>query len=270
MSIPRDADELIQELVLASPHGTFVLHYLVDVAGDLVTGVLLSQIIYWYRGDKLRVKRGDRLWLVKRREDWWTECRIRPRQFDRAIDILRAKGLVETEIHRFSGFPTVHVWLNLAAVSEGVKTVLTKRGYERLPDGDISCDESVRTLTETTYRDYLTETTSVPKDFVPTKIEEALFKLPYWKPDPEADRVWLAEFSIEYPELTLAHIIACRDHWDGRRVSHKGQWKSRLRNWMRIDREKGDRPRRGTKDRRVLPDDDALSKKAQSMGLHER
>lgn len=86
----------------------------VDMADDLVAGILLSQIVYWFLPDKqgrtkLRVEKDGHLWLVKGREDWWEECRIKPRQFDTAIAKLESKGLVEKKTYKFNGNPTIHV-----------------------------------------------------------------------------------------------------------------------------------------------------------------
>ena len=273
------ADDQLGDLLLHGGAGHYTHHLIVDLAGDLVTGTLLSQIIYWFRPDKdgrskLRVEREGRFWLAKLRPDWWAEIKVTPKQFDRSITILKEKGLVETRLWKFAGFTTLHIWLNLPAVVQGVKALLPKGENPFLPEVESAFDERGKPLpTETTNRDYLTETTYIPQGFTPSPLEAALFELPYWKPAPEADRIWLAEFSIEYPELVLAHVKACRDHWDGRRVSHKGQWKTRLRNWMRIERERKDRPQqrgRSTKERKVLPTDAELSEKAQTMGLGER
>src|SRR5262245_57447695 len=50
----------------------------VDMAGDLVAGVMLSQIIYWHLPNrdgyaKLQVQREGKRWLAKGRADWWEE-----------------------------------------------------------------------------------------------------------------------------------------------------------------------------------------------------
>ena len=80
----------------------------IDIAGDLVAGILLSQIIYWFlpgeKGSKVKVNKDSRMWLAKKREDWWNECRISPKQFDRAIKILSDKELVITKNYKFNGF----------------------------------------------------------------------------------------------------------------------------------------------------------------------
>lgn len=135
----------------------------IDLAGDLVTGILLSQIIYWYlpskRGEsRLRIKRRDgKHWMAKGRRDWWDECRVTPKQFDRSIGILRAKGLVETRLWKFRGSPTLHVCLNMPALVEGVKWFLPKGENRYLPKVKNGIDQTVKTSNI----DYLTEITDI-------------------------------------------------------------------------------------------------------------
>jgi hypothetical protein len=89
----------------------------IDLAGDLVAGVILSQILYWNLPDRLgrprlRVQKNGRMWLVKRRQDWWEECRASPKQFDRAIANLKARGIVTVGKWKFRGSPTTFIGLN--------------------------------------------------------------------------------------------------------------------------------------------------------------
>jgi hypothetical protein len=93
----------------------------VKVAGDIVSGVLLSQIVYWNlpskSGDsKLRVEKEGKKWIAKTRQEWQEECGITVYQFDRAVDDLQKKGLVEARKFRFNNAPTTHIWLNLDAL----------------------------------------------------------------------------------------------------------------------------------------------------------
>lgn len=93
----------------------------VDLTGDLVAGILLSQILYWNKptkkgeDTKLRVKKKDKetgethLWLAKGRNDWYDEIRISPKQFDRASKILVDQKLIEKKTFKFNGDPTVHI-----------------------------------------------------------------------------------------------------------------------------------------------------------------
>lgn len=88
----------------------------IDMVEDLVAGILLSQIVYWYLPNKngeskLRVKKEGQYWIAKKREDWWDEIRISPKQFDRASEILVCKGIIEKKKFKFAGDPVVHIRL---------------------------------------------------------------------------------------------------------------------------------------------------------------
>ncbi len=74
----------------------------VDMTGDLLSGILLGQIVYWHLPSKdgrskLRVQKEGKLWLAKGRADWYDEIRITPKQFDRAIKILVEQGFHRDE-----------------------------------------------------------------------------------------------------------------------------------------------------------------------------
>jgi hypothetical protein len=86
----------------------------VDMAGDILAGLLLSQIVFWNLPDKngknkLRVRREEHYWLAKSRGDWWDEVRLRPREVDAAIKRLREAGIIETRVWKFGGNPTTHI-----------------------------------------------------------------------------------------------------------------------------------------------------------------
>lgn len=95
----------------------------IDLADDLAAGVLLSQIIFWFLPNqsgrpKTRIQRGGEAWLAKNRGDWHEECRLSPRQYDRAAKILKDKGLIVTRNWHFAGSPCIHVrpvWEKLIA-----------------------------------------------------------------------------------------------------------------------------------------------------------
>jgi hypothetical protein len=155
----------------------------IDAAGDLTSGLLLSQIVYWYlpaQGkSKLRVNRDDRLWLVKRREDWWDECRLSVKQVDRSLKILRDAGYIETKLFKYKGAATMHISINLNALVEGVKRVLPKGENGICPKGKTGITETVNPLhTETTNIDYVTETTvtSLPKGKATDKTVPGMFE----------------------------------------------------------------------------------------------
>jgi hypothetical protein len=79
-------------------------------------------------------------------------------------------------------------------------------------------------------------TTENTKDKPINELLSQLQSLPYWKGE-EIDVNWLAEFTGEFPEFAVQNLIECRDFWDGRRPRGKGDWKNRLRNWMKKGRE---------------------------------
>lgn len=132
----------------------------VDITGDLIAGILLGQIVYWYMPNeqgksKLRVKKNGEFWLAKSREDWKEEIRITPKQYDRAIKILINKNLVEVQKFKFNGAPTNHIKLNISEVTQRVKSILTFGENPNPPLGEMELTERVNSLTEIT-----TETTT--------------------------------------------------------------------------------------------------------------
>lgn len=91
----------------------------VDITGDLIAGLLLSQIYYWHgyneQGERrVTYQREGHTWLVKQRGDWWGEVRITPKQYDRAAGILKELGLVEINAWRspfYDGARALHIRL---------------------------------------------------------------------------------------------------------------------------------------------------------------
>lgn len=90
----------------------------VDMAdGDLIAGLLLSQIIYWFlpsKEGKNKTKatyKGKRA-IAKNRDDWHEEVRITARQYDRAIKILQDLQIVEVKNSMFDGKRTPFIILN--------------------------------------------------------------------------------------------------------------------------------------------------------------
>lgn len=88
----------------------------IDMAGDLVAGVLLSQIVFYYlpRKDgksRLRVRKGGEKWLAIKRDDWWNQIRLNAKQFDRALKVLLDLGIVAKKTFKFKGVPILHVRL---------------------------------------------------------------------------------------------------------------------------------------------------------------
>lgn len=138
----------------------------IDLAGgDLTAGVLLSQIIYWFLPDKkgftkIRVIKDEKEWVAKSRVDWWRECRVSERAYDRAIRILEERGLLEMKVFGFAGKKTPHIRIlwdkflpALSAITEKNAEIAADSQFHRsviLRDGEIQYHRSVISNTETT------------------------------------------------------------------------------------------------------------------------
>ena len=86
----------------------------VDMADDLVAGLMLSQIVFWHipnkdGANKLRVSKDGHMWIAKGHSEWYQECRITEWQSPRALKILKEKGIIDTGLYKFNGVPTVHI-----------------------------------------------------------------------------------------------------------------------------------------------------------------
>jgi len=144
--------------------------------GDLVSGLLLSQIVYWHLpsasgADRLKVQKKGRLWLAKAHSEWWDEIRISEEQAKRGIKRLCDLGIIDVEYHRFNGLRTTHIAIN----AEGFM-----RRWERVINPDRKADNTPtekgnkpRPLTETTPK-ITAETTSeeLPAAQVPLEEKE--------------------------------------------------------------------------------------------------
>jgi hypothetical protein len=85
-----------------------------DLAGDVIAGLLLSQIVYWHGDDKngvdrRRVKREGWLWVAKSYAEWYEELRLSKYQAMRALGKLERRGFIETRVFKWAGVPTKHV-----------------------------------------------------------------------------------------------------------------------------------------------------------------
>lgn len=114
--------ELIANNVFAS-NFNHTLHAYIDIAGGLVEGTLLGQIMYWFIPDKngtirAQIKKDGEYWIAKKRSDWWDEIRITDRQYDRAIKSLLDKNIIVIAKYKFCGLPTPHIRPNYEKIGE--------------------------------------------------------------------------------------------------------------------------------------------------------
>lgn len=135
----------------------------VDMAGDLVSGLLLSQLVYWHLPSangksKLRVYHDGKYWVAKGRAEWHKEIRLTPKQVDRARRLLEAKDLIETALYKFNAAPTVHYRIKRRPFLAAWYAVIAQRGISIFPDeetpdppeGELDIPERGESLTEST------------------------------------------------------------------------------------------------------------------------
>lgn len=116
-------------------------HAYVDIAGDLIAGSLLGQILFWFgRGkdgtSRAKIRKDGHLWVAKARADWWDEIRITPKQYDRAAKILRDKGFIELRTMKFNGNPTTHIRIVPDKINEALDDWKWKQVGALSPDGE--------------------------------------------------------------------------------------------------------------------------------------
>ena len=163
----------------------------IDIAGSLVGGVLLSQIIFWHLPNrtgqsKLSVKQDDHFWLVKKQEDWWDECRISPKEYRLAISEMESKKIIIKKIFKYEGNPTTHLRLNWDGLIKEINTQLdfSKKHFDidqRERTNFTKGQKPIYKESETTYIDILSKdsNTSAPSSpiFVP-EIKEKIIVSP--------------------------------------------------------------------------------------------
>ena len=126
----------------------------VDVADDLIAGLMLSQIIYWHLptkdgNSKMKVKKDGYTWIAKAHADWYDEIRVTEWQAPRALKILEERGIIEKKLYKFDGSPTIHIRIIedkfLELLSKLVNDLIPIEGKTR-----IQSSERLDSLTETT------------------------------------------------------------------------------------------------------------------------
>jgi hypothetical protein len=120
----------------------------VDIAGDLVSGILLGQILYWHGQDKngnsrLKVRKDDGYWLAKKHTDWWDEIRLTEKQVVRALAILEEKEVIVTKIYRFAGSPTTHIQVDFDRLGH-----MLSEYQEKLASGEFCAETTQREVSK--------------------------------------------------------------------------------------------------------------------------
>lgn len=136
----------------------FEMTYVDMAKGDLIAGLLLSQIVYWFlpsKEDKIKTRatyKGRRA-IAKNRNGWYEEIRVTPRQYDRGIKILQELDIVDVENSMFNGKRTPFIILNddvFLNLYEKELCRCNETVTPELPKSDTGINQSGRPLTETT------------------------------------------------------------------------------------------------------------------------
>ncbi len=89
-----------------TPRNLSISTFYIDLVGDHIGALLLSQCIYW--AERTNDPEG---WFYKSAPEWYEELRISYYQLSRATKLLKCLGL-ETKIKKINGNPTLHYRIN--------------------------------------------------------------------------------------------------------------------------------------------------------------
>lgn len=103
--------------------------------GNLIDGVLFSQIVYWHGTSpktgksRLKASHEGQLWLARKYSEWYDECRINPQTARASIDRMVKRGLLIRKVFHFNGRTTTHIRIDPVAF----KTA-TMNAINRIPE----------------------------------------------------------------------------------------------------------------------------------------
>jgi hypothetical protein len=165
----------------------------VDIAGDVLAGLLLSQLVYWHLPSKkgenrLTIERDGFFWLAKSREDWWEELRMTPREVDRGLKLLRAAGVIETNIWHFHGKQTVHIRIVPLVFMDAINSV---------SKGDRGRAKKKFTRTPSTPRSLISKVGPDPETVTSNSLNSNLQVTKQGNPDNEIGNCYISENTSE-------------------------------------------------------------------------
>lgn len=156
--VKMDMNKFLSLKALEEKRVNFEMSYVDMAKGDLIAGLLLSQIVYWFLPSKegkhkTRATYKGRRAIAKNRDDWYDEIRVTPRQYDRGIKILQELNIVDVENSMFNGKRTPFIILNNDIFLELYEKELSRYNETVTPisrESNIGNNQSVKPLTETT------------------------------------------------------------------------------------------------------------------------
>ena len=114
----------------------------IKLLGDYHVAAFLNQVVYW--SDK--TKRTDG-YFYKTHKEWYEELRLSRHQVDKSVAKLKELGLVETELKKANGAPTLHYKLNTDRLSDWICEKLTNGNAE---NSQMELRKTDKSLTEIT------------------------------------------------------------------------------------------------------------------------
>lgn len=138
----------------------------VDIAGDVVAGLYLSQCVFWHlpnkQGDtKLRLERDGKMWIARADGEWWPEIRLTAKQARRSREILCENKIMESKIFKFNGTPKCHVRVIMPALMAAInRLLLDKVDLPQRANGLDSRGKSTRPTGHSSFTENTTETTA--------------------------------------------------------------------------------------------------------------
>ena len=110
----------------------------IEITGDLNTALLLNQMVFW--SDKSKRKDG---YFYKSYKEWEEEIHLSEYQVRRSIKILKELGVLDTELRRANGSPTLHFRVNIDKVSESILKKLKNRNLRNLSNQTEETQETI-------------------------------------------------------------------------------------------------------------------------------
>lgn len=114
----------------------------VEYTGDLTTAVLLNQIVFY--SDKSKRKDG---FFYKTYKEWEEEICLTKRQVSYSTEKLKKLGILETEVMKANGAPTVHYKLDYDKL---VDSIVTKCNFPLEQNVTLDSNKMSQSLTENT------------------------------------------------------------------------------------------------------------------------
>lgn len=138
--------------------------------GNLHDGILFSQIMYWHGNSRedgkprLRVQKEGELWLAKRYEDWWEECRINEDTARRCIERMCDRKLIIKKVFMFDGKPMVHIRVDKEVFSHEMNYLLFEKSSlicSMVTDGNVQNEQNDMLPENVSITESTSKTTSV-------------------------------------------------------------------------------------------------------------